>query len=247
MAGVSRRRSCARTQRPVRDAWTASTVAGPWRPPMRRPVPTLGWRPITSDRTQRCSGPLLCCSAFTARSQLYAARMRLLAGISASAKGEPGWPPWRCSALAVGDVARLVGRAPGGSTGRSRRLPAVLRLRRHEPRRAHGLRPVPCRLVRRGLDRALFEAVTRQLDQRGVRGAQRHAGGCHTHSIRKHQVATRKHAGPGIRRRKPTHGYKAHVATDQDAGLIRAWWSRPPKSTMRRSWMRFCLDAPGDT
>lgn len=94
---------------------------------------------------------------------------RLLAVISASAKGERGWPP-----LALFRAA----------------------------------------LVHRGLDRALFEAVTRQLDARSVvvrTGTLVDATLIPSASIR-HDGEAR---WAGHRRRKPMHGYKAHVATDQ--------------------------------
>ena len=74
--------------------------------------------------------------------------------------------------------------------------------------------------MRRGLDRALFEAVTRQLDAHGVvvrTGTLVDATLLPSASIQ-HDPEAR---WAGHRRRKPVHGYKAHVATDQDAGLIR--------------------------
>jgi transposase, IS5 family len=66
----------------------------------------------------------------------------------------------------------------------------------------------------------LFEAVTRQLDQRGVvvrTGTLVDATLIPSASIR-HDGEAR---WAGHRRRKPTHGYKAHVATDEGAGLVR--------------------------
>jgi len=75
-------------------------------------------------------------------------------------------------------------------------------------------------LVRRGLDRALFEAVTRQLETKGVvvrTGTLADATLIQSASIR-HDGDAR---WAGHRRRKPTHGYKAHVATDEAAGLVR--------------------------
>jgi IS5 family transposase len=75
-------------------------------------------------------------------------------------------------------------------------------------------------LVRRGLDRALFEAVTRQLETKGVvvrTGTLVDATLIQSASIR-HDGDAR---WAGHRRRKPTHGYKAHVATDEAAGLVR--------------------------
>ena len=68
-------------------------------------------------------------------------------------------------------------------------------------------------LVRRGLDRALFEGITRQLDERGVTvrtGTLVDATLIPSASIRQDGEAR----WAGHRRRKPMHGYKAHVATD---------------------------------
>ena len=79
---------------------------------------------------------------------------------------------------------------------------------------------LPAALLRGGLDRALFEAVTRQFDARGVvvrTGTLVDATVIASASI-KHADEAR---WAGHRRRKPLHGDKAHVATDQDAGLIR--------------------------
>ena len=75
-------------------------------------------------------------------------------------------------------------------------------------------------LVRRGLDRALFEAVTPQLEANGVlvrTGTLVDATLIPSASIRRDREAR----WAGHRRRKPTHGYKAHVATHEGAGLIR--------------------------
>ena len=74
--------------------------------------------------------------------------------------------------------------------------------------------------VRRRLDRSLFEKVTRQLDSRGVvvrTGTLVNATLLPSASIQHDPEAK----WAGHRRRKPVHGYKAHVATDQDAVLIR--------------------------
>ena len=75
-------------------------------------------------------------------------------------------------------------------------------------------------LVRRRLDRALFEAITRQLDARGVMvrtDTLVDATLIPSASIQHDREAR----WAGHCSRKPTHGYKAHVATDQDAVLIR--------------------------
>lgn len=75
-------------------------------------------------------------------------------------------------------------------------------------------------LVRRGLDRVLFETITRQLDRHGVvvrTGTLVDATLIPSASVRHDDEAR----WAGHRRRKPVHGYKAHVATNEGAGLIR--------------------------
>jgi len=76
-------------------------------------------------------------------------------------------------------------------------------------------------LVKRGLDRSLFETITRQLKGKGVvvrTGTLVDATLIPSASIRHDDEAR----WAGHRRRKPVHGYKAHIATDQDAVLIEA-------------------------
>ena len=145
-----------------------------------------------------------------------------MAGISAASKGEQGWPPlalFRAVLLAswhdLSDV-RLAEALDDRASFRRFRGFAI-----HEPtpERTAFVR-FRAELVRRGLDRTLFDLVTGQLDRRGVvvrRGMLVDATLLPSASIR--------HGGgarwAGHRRRKPVHGYKAHIATDQDAGLIR--------------------------
>jgi len=148
---------------------------------------------------------------------------RLLQDIHAAAKGEPAWPPLALfRALLLGlwhdlsDVAlaeALDDRASfrrfcGFST--SEPVPertAFVRFRRE--------------LVARGLDGPLFAAVLRQIEARGlavrtgtlvdatvIRQAARTDG----------EAAWCVYAGP---RRTPAKGYKAHVAADEDGGIVR--------------------------
>jgi transposase, IS5 family len=147
---------------------------------------------------------------------------RLLAGISAAAKGEPGWPPlalFRALLVATWHDLSDVRLAEALDDRASFRRFCGFAAHEPTPERTAFVR-FRRELVRRGLDRALFEAVTRQLDQRGVvvrTGTLVDATLIPSVSIR-HDGEAR---WAGHRRRKPVHGYKAHVATDQDAGLIR--------------------------
>jgi IS5 family transposase len=74
-------------------------------------------------------------------------------------------------------------------------------------------------LVARGLDRVRFDAVTRQLEAKGVMvrtGTLVDATLIRSASIRHDGEAK----WAGHRRRKPTHGDTAQVATDEAAGLV---------------------------
>ncbi len=76
-------------------------------------------------------------------------------------------------------------------------------------------------LLARSLDRVLFEAVTHQLDAQGVivrTGTLVDATLIASASIRTDNEAR----WAGHRRKKPVHGYQAHVTTDEAAGLVRS-------------------------
>jgi IS5 family transposase len=139
-----------------------------------------------------------------------------LAGISAATKGEAAWPPmalFRALLLATWHDLSDV------------RLAAALddraSFRRFCGYAAH--EPTPERTsfdrFRRGLDRVLFEAVTHQPEAKGVMvrtGTLVDATLIPSASIRQDDEAK----WAGHRRRKPAHGYKAHVATDKGAGWV---------------------------
>ena len=147
---------------------------------------------------------------------------RLLAGISAARKGEPGWPPlalFRALLLSMWHDLSDVRLAESLDDRASFRRFCGFAASEPTPERTAFVR-FRGELVRRGLDRALFEVVTRQLDQRGVvvrTGTLVDATVIPSASIRCDDEAR----WAGHRRRKPVHGYKAHIATDQEAGLIR--------------------------
>ncbi len=147
---------------------------------------------------------------------------RLLAGLSASAKGEAGWPPlalFRALLLAMWHDLSDVRLAEALDDRSSFRRFCGFAVHEPTPERTAFVR-LRSQLVRRRLDRCLFEAITRQLDARGVvvrTGTLVDATLLPSASIQHDGEAK----WAGHRRRKPMHGYKAHVATDQDAGLIR--------------------------
>ena len=146
----------------------------------------------------------------------------LLAGISAAAKGEPGWPPlalFRALLLATWHELSDVRLAEALEDRASFRRFCGFSANEATPERTAFVR-FRAALVRCGLDRALVDAVTRQLDTRNLvvrTGTLVDATLLPSASV--HHDAEARWAGH--RRRKPTHGYKAHVATDQEASLIR--------------------------
>jgi transposase, IS5 family len=148
---------------------------------------------------------------------------RHLAPIYASAKGEQAWPPlslFKALLLAVwydlSDV-KLAGALDDRASFRrfcgfaadepTPERTAFVRFRRE--------------LLARDLDRVLFAAVTDQLDAQGVTvktGTLVDATLIASASIKNDDEAR----WAGHRRKKPVHGYKAHVATDETGGLVRS-------------------------
>src|SRR3712207_8734619 len=147
---------------------------------------------------------------------------RALAGVSASVKGELGWPPlalFRGLLLATWHDLSDVRLAEALDDRASFRRFCGFAAHEPTPERTAFVR-FRRELVRRGWDRVLFEAVTRQLEAKDVAvrtGTLVDAPLVPSASIR-HDGEAR---WAGHRRRKPTHGYKAHVATDEGAGLVR--------------------------
>lgn len=145
----------------------------------------------------------------------------LLSGILASPKGELGWPPlalFRALLLATWHDLSDVRLAEALDDRASFRRFCGFAAHEPTPERMAFVR-FRAELARRGLDRPLFEAVTRQLDGKGVvvrTGTLVDASLIPSASIQRDKEAR----WAGHRRRKPVHGYKAHVATDQEAGLI---------------------------
>jgi transposase, IS5 family len=190
------------------------------------PVPTaemtMGGRRIGQERLSIASG--------TARTSLdeisalvdWAAIDRHLAGVYAAAKGEPAWPPlalFRALLLAVWHDLSDVKLAEALQDRASFRRFCGFSSTASTPERTAFVR-FRAELVRRGLDRTLFEVVTGQLEAKGVAvqtGTLGDATLIGSASIRQDDEAR----WAGHRSRKPVHGYKAHVATDEQGGLIR--------------------------
>jgi IS5 family transposase len=147
---------------------------------------------------------------------------RHLIGISAAAKGELGWPPlalFRGLLLATWHDLSDIRLAEALDDRASFRRFCGFAAHEPTPERTAFVR-FRRELVARGLDRVLFDAVVRQLEAKGVMvrtGTLVDATLVPSVSIRRDGEA--KWAGQ--RRRKPVHGYKALVATDEGAGLVR--------------------------
>src|ERR671912_485477 len=147
-------------------------------------------------------------------------------GISAAVKGELGWPPlalFRALLLATWHDLSDVRLAEALDDRASFRRFCGFAAHEPTPERTAFVR-FRRELVRRGLGRALFEAVTRQLEAKGVMVrtgtlADGFGGMPRTPSASIQKDGDARWAGH--RRRKPVHGYKAHVATDEGAGLVR--------------------------
>ena len=171
----------------------------------------------------------------------------LLAGISSSTTGELGWPPlalFRAVLLATWHDLSDVRLAEALDDRASFRRFCGFSTHEPTPERTAFVR-FRGELVRLGLDRALFAAVTRQLDRRGVvvrTGTLVDATLIPSASIKDEQARWAGH-----RRRKPVHGYKAHVATDQVAGLIRGVEITTANKHDASELEAILPDAPGDT
>jgi transposase, IS5 family len=147
---------------------------------------------------------------------------RHLVGIYAAAKGELGWPPlalFRAMLLAVWHDLSDVKLAEALEDRASFRRFCGFSATEPTPERTAFVR-FRAELVRRNLDRMLFASITQQLEAKGVvvrTGTLIDATLIASASIHHDNEAR----WAGHRRRKPVHGYKAHVATDESAGLIR--------------------------
>src|SRR4051812_30932179 len=144
----------------------------------------------------------------------------LLSGISAAAKGEPGWPPlalFRALLLATWDDLSDVRLAEALEDRASFRRFCGFATHEPTPERTAFVR-FRRELVRQGLDKALFDEVTRQLK---AQAPTIKTGTVIDATI----IASATHrdeeaAWVGHKRRKAIHGFKAHVAADAETALV---------------------------
>jgi IS5 family transposase len=171
----------------------------------------------------------------------------LLAGISASSKGEAGWPPlalFRSLLLATWHDLSDVRLAEALDDRASFRRFCGFSMHEPTPERTAFVR-FRAELVRLKLDRALFATVTGQLDRRGV--VVRTGTLVDATLIPSASTKDEEARWAGHRRRKPVHGYKAHVATDQEAGLIRGVEVTTANAHDASELAAILPDAPGET
>ena len=148
---------------------------------------------------------------------------RPLASISAAPTGEQGWPPlalFKALLLSIWYDLSDVKLAEALEDRASFRRFCGFASHEPTPERTAFVR-FRRELVARSLDRVLFETVTDQLEVRGVvvkTGTLVDATLIASASIKSDDEAR----WAGHRRKRPVHGYKAHVATDETAGLIRS-------------------------
>ena len=143
--------------------------------------------------------------------------------LNASARGEQAWPPlslFKALLLAVWYDLSDVKLAEALDDRASFRRFCGFAAEEPTPERTAFVR-FRRELLARGLDRVLFAAVTDQLEAQGVvvkTGTLVDATLITSASIKSDDEAR----WAGHRRKKPVHGYKAHVATDEAGGLVRS-------------------------
>lgn len=169
-----------------------------------------------------------------------------LAGIHAAVRGEPGWPPlalFKALLLAVWYDLSDVKLAEALEDRASFRRFCGFSRTEATPERTAFVR-FRGELVARGLDKALFEAVTAQLKTRAVTVK---TGTLVDATV----IASASHgddeaAWAGHRSRKAIHGFKAHVGADADTGLVEAVSVTPGNAHDGRAGEGALPEDPGD-
>jgi len=145
---------------------------------------------------------------------------RHLADISASVRGEPGWPPmalFRALLLATWHDLSDVRLAEALDDRASFRRFCGFAAHEPTPERTSFVR-FRRELVRRGLDQALFDEITSQL--RGKAVIVKTGTLIDATLIASASHADGEAAWAGHQRRKAVHGFKAHVSADADTALV---------------------------
>jgi transposase, IS5 family len=169
-----------------------------------------------------------------------------LASIYAAPKGEQAWPPlslFRALLLAIWHDFSDVKLAEAIADRTSFRRFCGFALTEPTPERTAFVR-FRRELVARSLDRVLFEAVTNQLDAKGVvvkTGTLIDATVITSASPRDEEARW-----VGHRRRAPVHGFKAHVAADKDGDIVRSVEVTPANVNDGRMLAAVLPDQPGE-
>jgi IS5 family transposase len=171
---------------------------------------------------------------------------RHLVGISASVKGEPGWPPlalFRALLLATWHDLSDVRLAEALDDRASFRRFCGFAAHEPTPERTAFVR-FRRELVRRGLDGALFEEVTRQLRAKAV--TVRTGTLIDATLIASASHADGEAAWAGHQRRKAVHGFKAHVSADADTAIVESLTVTPGNVHDGRAGGAALPDDPGE-
>jgi IS5 family transposase len=168
----------------------------------------------------------------------------LLDDVHAAAKGEPAWPPlalFKAMLIAVWYDLSDVKLAEALDDRASFWRFCGFSLDEVTPERTAFVR-LRKALIARSLDKALFDAVTRQLKAKAV--------SVKTGTLVDATIIASAREGDGDARwvkhkgRRAMHGFKAHVGADADTALAGAWPDRENFGTWKRSYglrrMRWC-------
>ena len=171
---------------------------------------------------------------------------RPMSAIYTAAKGERAWPPLallKALLLAIWYDLSDVKLAEAIADRTSFRRFCGFALDEPTPERTAFVR-FRRELVARSLDRVLFEAVTNQLEAHGVvvkTGTLIDATVIASASLQDAEARW-----VGHRRKAPVHGFKAHVASDQDGGIVREVEVTPANIHDGRMLAAVLPDDPGE-
>lgn len=202
----------------------------------------IGQERLKVDPTSRGGAPLERLSSLIDWQPIAA----LLAPLYPSAKGEPAWPPlamFKALLLAVWYDLSDVKLAEALEDRASFRCFCGFAAHEPTPERTAFVR-FRRALIAQGLDRLLFEAVTRQLKARAITiktGTLVDATIIASASRDDDEARWVKHRGRGA-----VHGFKAHVGADADTALVETVSVTPANVNDGREGPAVLPDDPGD-
>ena len=166
--------------------------------------------------------------------------------ICCAAKGEPAWPPLallKALLIAVWYDLSDVKLAEALDDRASFRRFCGFSAREVTPERTAFVR-LRRELVMRGLDKSVFDEVTRQLKARAITVKTGTLVDATVIASASHQDG--EAAWSGHRRRKSIHGFKAHVSADADTAIVENLVVTPGNVNDGRAGGDALPDAPGD-